>query len=207
MKISFILYGGFYSLACLCALLLYLRDKSDYAISQRNYWRFLFIPWKVITFIIATLSITIIAPYTGDPTWDYCDALFMSVFTYGSAPWSIGVLYKVVKRKLPIKQGFVALCAWLFSASWSYDLYLVLRDGSYPSTWLPNLFASSVLYVSAGLLWNLEWEGDRGVIFAFTKNDWPKPPVETSFKRIVWIALLFIIMVAALILQFVWSTH
>jgi hypothetical protein len=56
----------------------------------------------------------------------------------------------------------VALCLWLFSASWSYDLYLLLRDGSYPVTWLANLFASSLLYLSAGLFWNLHWTARTG---------------------------------------------
>jgi len=40
-----------------------------------------------------------------------------------------------------------SLCVWLFSASWFYDLYIVLRDGSYSPYWLPNLFLSSILYI------------------------------------------------------------
>ena len=60
---------------------------------------------------------------------------------------------------------YVSVCVWMFSASWSYDGYLVLRDGAYPFTWLPNIFASSVLYLSAGLFWNLQWREGRGVHF------------------------------------------
>ncbi len=66
---------------------------------------------------VATTGITLIAPYTGDPTWDYVDALFMSVLAFTTAPWTVGALYRVVQRKLPAQQGFVAFCVWMFSAS------------------------------------------------------------------------------------------
>jgi len=69
---------------------------------------------------------------------------------------------------------FVAICLWLFSVSWSYDLYLVLRDGSYPTTWLANLLLSASLYLPAGLLWNLDWRPQRGVTFSFLESDWPQ---------------------------------
>lgn len=36
--------------------------------------------WKVVTFLIATIAMTVIAPYTGDPTWDYVDAPLMYSF-------------------------------------------------------------------------------------------------------------------------------
>jgi hypothetical protein len=57
----------------------------------------------------------------------------------------------------------MAACLWLFSASWSYDLYRFARDGQYPATWSENLLASSILYALAGLLWNLEWATERGM--------------------------------------------
>jgi hypothetical protein len=34
--------------------------------------------------------------------------------------------------------------------------YLWMRDGHYPVTWWANLLASSVLYLCAGLFWNLD---------------------------------------------------
>ena len=70
----------------------------------------------------ATTWITLIAPYTGDPTWDYFDALFMSVLAFTTAPWTVGTLYRVVQSQLPARQGFVAFGVGMFSASWSYDL-------------------------------------------------------------------------------------
>jgi hypothetical protein len=161
-------------------------------------------PWKTVTFTVATISLTVIAPYTGDPTWDYFDALFMSVLTFFTAPWVTGVLYKVGKRELPPKQAFVAVCLWMFSASWSYDLYLLIRDGYYPVTWLPNIFASSSLYISGGLLWNLDWRKKRGVIFSFMEADWPVPSSHPVFWKIIGFALPFMILVASLILYFLW---
>ena len=97
---------------------------------------------------------------------------------------------------------FVALCLWMFVASWSYDLYLLIRDGYYPFTWLPNIPASSVLYISAGLLWNLDWRENRGVIFAFMEPDWPIPNTQASLSKVFWLALPLMILVTSLILGF-----
>jgi hypothetical protein len=187
---------------CLFAVVLYIKDRNAYSISRQNYWRFLFIRWKVITFLIASTGMTVIAPYTGDPTWDYFDAAFMSVLTFLTAPWSVGTIYKMVKKELPLKQGFVAACLWMFSASWSYDLYILIRDGAYPMTWFANIFASSALYFMAGLLWNLEYRPKRGVIFSFMEADWPTPMPDSDFSKVFWFALPMIVMVAALILVF-----
>jgi hypothetical protein len=76
----------------------------------------------------------------------------MSALTFATAPWSVGVLYLAARGQAPRWKAFVAVCCWLFSASWSYDLYLVLRDGYYPLAWWSNLVLSSCLYASAGLL-------------------------------------------------------
>lgn len=204
MSTFFSAYIFCWTLTCLIAVFLYIRDKNIYAFSHVNYWQFLFIRWKVITFLIATIGMTVIAPYTGDTTWDYFDALFMSVLTFLTAPWSMGAIYKVVKKELPLSQGFVAVCLWMFSASWSYDLYILIRDGEYPITWFANIFASSALYILAGLLWNLEHRVERGVIFSFMERDWPMPLRDSGFKEIVWIALAIMILVVGLFVYFLW---
>ncbi len=198
------IYISLWATALLITGMLCLRNRRSYALFQATYWRFLFRPWKAVTFLTAASGLTVIAPYTGDPTWDYFDALFMSVLAYATAPWSVGVIYKSVRRELPIQQAFVAICVWMFSASWSYDLYLVIRDGHYPITWLPNIFASSMLYISAGLFWNLDWKAGRGVIFAFMEKDWPVPSSGPAFSKIFWFALPFMILVASMILSFLW---
>jgi hypothetical protein len=126
----------------------------------------------------------------------------MSVLTFATAPWAVGILYLAIRRKVEILQVYVAICIWMFSASWSYDLYLVLRDGAYPITWLPNIFASSVLYVSSGLLWNLEWKEERGVVFGFMEPGWPEVTDTRMFRRIMWFALPFMVLAAAMIAAF-----
>lgn len=203
MEAFFYFYIAGWATACLIALGLYLREAPSYAISHADYWRFLAQPWKLTTFVTASAGITLIAPYTGDPTWDYVDALFMAVLTFASAPWTVGTLYLAMRGEKPARQAYVVFCAWMFSASWSYDIYLVFRDGDYPSTWFPNIFASSVLYLSGGLMWNLEYYPGRGTIFAFMREGWPSAPQGRQFGHFVWFALPFMLLVAAAILSFV----
>jgi hypothetical protein len=200
------LYFAAWVAASVVAGSLMLRHPSSYALFNRIYWRGLLAPWKLVTFFVATCGITLIAPYTGDPTWDYSDALFMSVLAFTTAPWAVGALYRVAQRKLPEQQGFVAFCVWMFSASWSYDLYLLVRDGFYPVTWLANLFASSLLYLSAGLFWSLQWTAETGITFAFTDPDWPQHPTDSPFGKIFWAALLFMGLVSAMILPLLWRS-
>ncbi len=197
--------------ACLLAVYFYLKDRRSFAFHRREYLRFLFVPWKLATFLIALVGMVAIAPYSGDPTWDHFDAFFMSVLTFASAPWAVGVIYRSLKRKMthqfkmPWRQTFVAACLWMFSVSWFYDLYILIRDGQYPAEWLANLFASSTLYIPAGLLWNLIWVEGKGVSFAFTEEDWPRLSGDhaSAFSKVSLYAMLFIVFVASLILYFV----
>ena len=200
----FKLYIIGWSTACFVALFLWMKGWKSFALSRKEYWRFILKPWRVSTFIVACSGMIGIAPYTGDPTWDYFDAFFMSVLTYLTAPWALGALYNVAKRKLGPSQAFVALCFWMFSASWSYDLYLTLRDGDYPTTWFSNIFAASVLYISAGLFWSLDWIQGRGVTFAFLEDGWPYSTSEATFSKILWFALPFMVLVSFLIIYFFW---
>lgn len=200
----FLAYIATWLAACTLALAIYFRDRLAFAFSHGSYWRYIAAPWKLATFAIAGAGITLIAPYTGDPTWDYIDALLMSVLTFLSAPWAVGALYLALRRRAPFKQAYVAICVWMFSASWCYDIYLVWRDGVYPETWLANIGASSTLYAAAGLLWNLEWRSGRGVVFGFMLDGWPAPMADRSGQhRIFWFALPLMLFAAIAILSFV----
>lgn len=174
METSLKIYMVGWIMLCLAALLIFVRKPGAFVIGQHRYWHFLTEPWKVLTFLAATTLITVVAPYTGDPTWDYVDGLFMSIFCYATAPWVVATLFYAAKGKSRLAEIFVAIIAWLFSASWSYDGYLLWRDGMYPLTWFANLGASSVIYLCAGMFWNLEWQPGRGVIFAFMQENWPQ---------------------------------
>jgi hypothetical protein len=202
MSTFFYYYIAVWSTACVIAFALMVLNRNTIILFQKNYWGFLKVKWKVITFIIPMSAFVILAPYTGDPTWDYYDAAFMSILTFISAPWSVGTLFRFIRRQEKLKIAYIAVCVWLFSASWSYDIYLVFRDGDYPNTWLPNIFASSVLYISAGLFWNLEYKEGRGVIFGFMDNDWPGTATGNNFNRIVFYALPFMVLAAAVFVPF-----
>jgi hypothetical protein len=202
MEPFFKYYIAAWSLACVIALSLALRGHASFALGRRDYWHFLGEPWKLATFAAGTAMITLVAPFTGDPTWDIFDGLFMSVFCFTTSPWVVATLFNMLRGRARWTEVYVVLCAWLFSASWSYDIYLVWRDGQYPTTWYPNLFASSVIYLSAGLFWNLEWQHGRGVIFSFMREGWPSRPAESVFFRLLGYAVIFSLPAIAAVLVF-----
>lgn len=177
---------------CILCIWLYMSDRTSFPLQA--YKAFLYVPWKLITFSIAAIGITVVAPYTADPTWDYFDAAMMSALTFLTAPWATGMLYLGIRGKARFKHVLVAIGVWMFSASWCYDLYLLIRDGHYPITWEANIYASSVLYFSAGLLWNLEYRAGRGVTFSFLEPGFPVRPQQTGFARIALFGLPFMIL-------------
>lgn len=201
----FVAYLAGWVAACLVAIALVARRPAAFEIAGAAYRRYLLQPWKLATFVVAATGITVIAPYTGDPTWDYVDALMMSVLTFATAPWAVGTLYRALRRRSGPVQAYVAACALLVSASWCYDGYLVLRDGRYPDTWLANMAASSILYLLAGMLWNLEWRPGRGATFGFLEQSWPDPAHAGGFAKFAWFALPIMLLAGGLILPFLWG--
>ncbi len=195
-------YMLLWGLACLAAVILMFRLRASLVLFQRPYWTGLLQSWKVASFVVATLGLVVIAPYTGDPTWDYIDATFMSVLTFATAPWAVGTIYLTIRHRRGFLHAYAALCVWMFSASWSYDLYLLFRDGYYPVTWFENIFASSLLYLPAGLLWSLESIEGRGVVFGFMQPEWPAVPQTGSPTRLLWYALPLMILAAGMIVPF-----
>jgi hypothetical protein len=159
----------------------------------------------VLTFLVATTVTTLAAPYSGDCTWDYCDAIGMSVLTFVTAPWAIGAIYRCFMRSLSWSDLYVALCLMFFASSWFYDGYILIRDGHYPDTWLPNLFISVPIYIAAGLFWNLDWKKGHGVLFLFRHPNWYLEHSGAKFSQIIWVALPFMVFVAYSISWFVWD--
>jgi hypothetical protein len=160
-------------LSVIAAVTLLVR-RHETALLQRGYWRSLLRPWKLAFFVAGFVGIVWMAPHTGDPTWDYYDAGLMAALAYTTAPWSVGVLYRTLRGKRQWVQAACAVVVWLFGASWSYDGYLVVRDGLYPASWAANLPASSFLYLMAGLLWSLEDHPKFGLAFSFQMPTWPE---------------------------------
>jgi hypothetical protein len=182
-------YIALWSTAVIACGIAVARERRAYDILSTAYLRSLLVPWKVVTFVLAASFFIVAAPYTGDPTWDHVDGAFMSVLTYVTAPWAIGVVVRVRRQLLPRRQLFVALIVALFSASWSYDGYVFLRDGTYPRTWWANILASGTLYTSAGMMWSLTHVAGRGVVFDFMTDDWYRTP-PAKFRKVVIVAVL-----------------
>ena len=182
---------------CLCLLGIYLaiRKRAEIGYFSPIYWRYLLQPWKLVTFVLALAAFNLAAPFSGDPTWDYVDSTFMSALTFATAPWAIGIIYKALFGKASWAQLYVAICTALFSFSWSYDLYLLLRDGAYTTLWLANLYVSSLVYIAAGLMWNLVWIEGRGVIFGFMADDWLITDSEHKISKIIFYVAPFALLV------------
>ena len=202
MTMPFALYMAAWVAACLAAAYLIAQHRQRLELCHARYWRFLLQDWKVLSFSIAAACLTVIAPYSDDYTWDYVDAPVMSVLAFVTGPWAVGTLYRALRRRASWINAYIALCVWLFSASWFYDLYIVLRDGSYSPYWLPNLFLSSILYICAGLFWSLEWRPEQGVLFQFTQPHWPERDADRNLGKIFWFALPLMIIAATVILPF-----
>jgi hypothetical protein len=199
-------YFAFWATAVLLAIGVAVRRRSRLIILKRDYWRWLLAPWRLTTFAIATTGLVVVAPLMRDPFWDRVDASFMSVLTFATAPWAIGSLWRAVFRNGSPVEGYVALCAALFSASWSFDLYQAARLGFYPDVWWLNLLASSSLYVLAGVFFSLDGSADRGTTLAFLAARWPPRRTEAEFRRILWPATLYMLAVSVAVLApFVWS--
>lgn len=190
-------YTAGWMLLCAIAASLLFRQRRECALLSHAYCRFICEPWKLGTAITATVGMTVMAPYTGDPTWDYADASFMSILTWATAPWCVGVLFRFVRGREQWQNFYIALCLWFFTASWSYDLYIWLRDGYYPMTWTSNLVASSFLYLMGGILWNLAWDRERGLHLAFMADGWPAAAQAVSW-RIAWLALPIMLLIGIL---------
>lgn len=199
------IYVACWGTACAIAIVVALLRGRSFAIAQRAYFRSRIVPWKLVVFAVAITGIMAIAPHSGDPTWDWFDAGFMALFTYLTAPWTLGVLVRAMRKQPPtIAEAYVAACTWLFSASWSYDLYIYLRDGFYPLSWSSNLIASSLLYAAGGACFSLSHADTRfRVTLAFLRPAWPSDIREASFGRVAPVALVLIGVVVAMLAPFV----
>ena len=163
--------AGWCSFLALAAVIAWRSVRLD----VRDALAFLLVPWKVAVFVPAILFVTFAGRFTDDETWDVVSGGGMSVLTVATAWWSVGTAVRVVRRLRPARELVVAIGVTLFSASWFYDGYLLLRDGSYTPRWLGNLLLSPTIYLCAGLLSNLEIDERGRLGFAFTRADWPRP--------------------------------
>jgi hypothetical protein len=205
----FIKYISIWASFCLLAAFILMWDRKRLLPEWREYWRFLCVPWKLWLLVLALIFVTFAGRYTNDETWDVVTGSGMAILTFLTAPWSIGLIYQVLVGRRPLRYLIVALALLLFSSSWFYDAYLLLRDGFYTPRWAGNLMLSPFIYVAAGMLWNLEAKdsgdfrngGECG--FSFVRADWPSRPVDTGFGPLVLVSIPFIVIAAFVLVAFV----
>lgn len=183
------------------ALLAVALRRPRYVLAQPAYTRWLLRPWRLLTFLPALVGIVVIAPYTGDPYWDAVDASVMALATFATAPWAVGSFWRWQTTR--IDELAAAVVLMLFSASWSYDGWILLRDGVLPLTSLDNLLASTCLYLFAGFFWNLDGRDGRAD-WAPRRAAWPE--VEAGGFRAVWpLAGVVMVFIALLMLSSVFG--
>ena len=133
----------------------------------------------------------------------------MAILTFLTAPWVVGLIYQVLVGRRPLRYLIVAIALLLFSSSWFYDAYLLLRDGVYTHRWASNLMLSPFIYAAAGMLWNLEakesadFREGPGFRLSFVREDWPTRPVDPRFGPLVLISIPFIVIAAFVLVEFV----
>lgn len=198
-------YTGAWLSACAAAIALAAGRRREIALFSPDYWRFLLRPWKVATMIVATGSLVVLAPLADDPSWDRVDATFMSLLTFTTAPWVAATFFRFRRGGTSGPLAYVALCTLLFSSTWSYDLYLFLRDGAYPRTWLGNLFVGPLLYLGGGVFWSLETR-NGGFGLAFTDPSWPGTRADEGVRGILVPALVLMALASAAFLPYLWPT-
>ncbi len=184
---------------CILALVLAIKDVRP---QWADEFAFLTVPWKLALFTPALVFVTFAGRFTDDETWDTISGGGMSLLTYLTAGWAVGTLFKVLAGERPFGAAVVAVALVLFSSSWFYDGYLLLRDGLYTRRWLGNLMLSPIIYASAGVLLNLEVRG-RGVGFGFTRPDWPRPQVSGSSWLLAAAAVPLVLIAAYVLVAFV----
>ncbi|MCB9536792.1 MAG: hypothetical protein H6704_11120 [Myxococcales bacterium] len=172
--------------------------RGRFVITRTAYWRWLGRPWRLTTFAVGLVGIVVIAPYTGDPYWDYVDASLMATLAFVTAPWAVATLWRARRTGLG-PEVVAAVIVWLFSASWSYDGWILLRDGAYPLTWRDNLIASSCLYAFAGVFWGLDGREGR-MAWAPADAAWPQAVVG-GFRAIWPLAGAIMLFIALLMLS------
>jgi hypothetical protein len=184
---------------CLFAAGIVIHDRARIGPELGRYREYLFVPWKLAVFLPAFLFVTCAGRFTDDETWDFVTGGGMSLLAFLTAPWCLGLLFMVITGRRERRYLIVAVALLLFSSSWFYDGYLLLRDESYTTRWWSNLLLSPIIYLAAGLFWNLEARGRFGVGFGFARNDWPNRPTDRRVLPIL-IASIPLILVAGFIL-------
>lgn len=99
------------------SLVIVVKKLNSFKIEALKYWHYLTTLWKIITFTFAGTFISFAGPFTNDPTWDFVSGFGMSLLTYLTAPWAVGVIFQFIKKRHPLNEVIVAVTFWLVSSS------------------------------------------------------------------------------------------
>lgn len=106
--------------------------------------------WRLATFIAGTTALCILSRFAGDPAWDVGVSLLMAVATFLTAPTVVDTWVR--QRRVTAR----SVVFGLGSTSATFHVYQLWRTGSLHLDWFAgNLAGSSVLYLAAGVVWNL----------------------------------------------------
>tara|TARA_B110001454_G_scaffold218991_1_gene249094 strand:- start:141606 stop:142319 length:714 start_codon:yes stop_codon:yes gene_type:complete len=201
-----------YLINWICVLIvgiaLYVRNRKKLQQQWAGYFDFLFLKWKLVTFVLSGLFVSLAGYWTDDESWDIISGFGMSLFTFLVGPLAIGIILRTLRGKETILNIYLAIVFSFFSFSWFYDGYLILRDGVYNPRWYGNMILSGIIYVCAGFFWNLELTPTGKITLGFIRPDWPKPPSNHGIAKafiLIGIPLGFIALV--FIVGFVGWTH
>lgn len=142
-----------------------------------------------------------------DPTWDIPETIMMGLLTYYTAPYSIGILYRFAKGwNRDYRELYISIIFLFFSSAWSYDLYamVVLLGNNYPTTAFANLCISPFFYILAGMMWNLDYREDTGVIFVYNRPEWIAFQGSGGLKKIYVYVLPIVIFMAVIFGYFIY---
>lgn len=181
---------------CLLAVIVFVKDvQVDWAAHARA----LVVPWRLALFLPAIAFVTWAGRFTDDETWDAWCGGGMAVLTFFTSGYAIGVLARGLRGRSTFAELFVAVVLVLFSSSWFYDGYLLLRDGAYTHRWLGNLRLSPIIYGCAGLVLNLEVRSGR-LGFAFSRPEWPATTFAPDVSWPLVLAVTPLVALAAFVL-------
>jgi hypothetical protein len=113
---------------------------------MKNYFKDLFVPFKLFTLAIGIAILCFGAIYEQLPDWDFGVSFVMAILTFLTAPFVCITLKQLDWRRMPL----AAFLAW-FSIDGSYWIYnaiaghLMVREA--------NFYASTPLYFMCGLFW------------------------------------------------------
>src|SRR4051812_23495483 len=85
--------------ACLAALIVAIGERQKLQAEWPLYRQYLFMRWKLALFLPALLFVTFAGRFTNDETWDVISGGGMSIATFLTAPWAIGIIWKFALEK------------------------------------------------------------------------------------------------------------